>query len=133
MYDPDDENQTSALLQSLVKTVTETTGDDWTLQSGAKVFSGIAHGQDSVTTAGTAVQLNGGTSLSIPTGAELVVRADGDNTGNIYVGDSSVTNSNGFILGAGESISVPTDDVTNIHIDADNNGEGVSWLVEMEI
>lgn len=129
-FDPDDENQTSALLQALVKAVTNTTGADWSLQSASRVFSGIEHGQDSVTTAGTAVQLNGGTSLTIPAGAELVVRSDGGNAGNIYVGDSDVSSSNGFVLGAGESVSVPTDDVNNVHIDADNNGEGVSWLVE---
>lgn len=90
----------------------------------------VEHGQDSVTTAGTSVQLNGGTSVSIPDGAALTVRADSGNAGNIYVGDGSVSASTGFVLGAGESVSVHVADVTDIHIDADNNGEGVSWIVE---
>lgn len=94
------------------------------------IFQTIHNGQDSVTTAGTAVQLNGGTSISVPNGSTVAVRADGANTGNIYVGDADVSSSNGFILGAGESVSMPIDDVSKIHIDADNNTEGVSWIVE---
>lgn len=90
----------------------------------------VNHGQDSVTTAGTSVQLNGGTSLAIPDGAALAVRADGSNAGNIYIGDSSVTASNGFVLGAGESATLQVDDVSDVHLDADNDGEGVSWIVE---
>lgn len=131
-FDPDNVNQSNQLLQALAKAVSDTTGESWSLRSGGKVFSGLAHGQDSVTTAGTAVQLNGGTSLTIPDGAELVVRADGGNAGNIYVGDSDVSSSNGFVLGAGESVSLPTSDVNNVYIDSDNDGEGVSWLVETE-
>lgn len=131
-FDPDDVNQSSRLLQAIAKTVPNTTGDSWTLRSSGKVFGGIEHGQDSVSTAGTAVQLNSGSSLTVPDGSELVVRADGGNAGNIYVGDSDVTSSNGFVLGAGESVSLPTNDVNNVHIDSDNNGEGVSWLVETE-
>jgi len=95
-------------------------------------WGSIEHGQDSVATAGTSVQPNGGTSISIPDGSALVVRANGTNSGNIYVGDSDVSSSNGFELGAGESLSIQTTDVNNIHIDADNNGEGVSWIVEVE-
>lgn len=94
------------------------------------IFQTINTGQDSVTTAGTAVQLNSGTSLSVPNGSSVAVRADGGNAGNIYVGDSNVSSSNGFVLAAGESVSMPVNDVSKIHIDADNNGEGVSWIVE---
>lgn len=83
-------------------------------------------------TAGTAVQLNGGTSISVPNGSALAVRAAGGNTGNIYVGDSGVSSSNGFVLGAGESVSMPIDDVSKVHIDSDNDGEGVSWIVEVD-
>lgn len=93
-------------------------------------WSTVNHGQDSVSTAGTAVALNGGTSLAVPDGASLAVRADGGNAGNIYVGDSSVTSSNGFVLGAGESVTLNVTDVTDVSIDSDNNGEGVSWVVE---
>lgn len=104
----------------------------WITVTNLGNWDSIDHGQDSVTTAGTSVQLNGGTSLAVPDGAALTVRADGDNAGSIYVGDSSVTSSNGFVMGAGESVSLQVDDVTDIHIDADNNGEGVSWIVEVE-
>lgn len=93
-------------------------------------WSTVNHGQDSVATAGTAVQLNGGTSLPIPDGAPIAIRADAGNAGNIYVGDSTVSSSNGFILGAGESVTLHVTDVTDVSIDADNAGEGVSWVVE---
>lgn len=91
----------------------------------------IETGQQSVTTAGTAEQLNGGTSLAVPDGSALVVRADADNAGNIYVGDDTVTASTGFTLGAGESITMQVTDVASVYIDADNDAEGVSWIVEV--
>lgn len=95
------------------------------------VYNSIEHGQDSVTTAGTSVALNGGTTIATAANGELAIRADSGNAGDIYVGDSDVDSSNGFVLGAGESISLPVADVADVHIDADNNGEGVSWIVEV--
>lgn len=95
------------------------------------VYNEIQHGQDSVSTAGTAEALNGGTTVTTGANGELAIRADSGNAGNIYVGDSDVDSSNGFVLGAGESISLPVADVADVHIDADNNGEGVSWIVEV--
>lgn len=101
------------------------------LRDATANWPGLEHGQQAVTTAGDAEALNGGTSLAVPDGAGLVVRAAGDNAGNIYVGDSSVTASNGFVLGAAESAVVHVDDVATVHIDADNDGAGVSWFVEV--
>lgn len=89
-------------------------------------------GQDTVATAGTAVQLNGGTSLVVPDGASVSVTALPSNAGNIYVGDSTVDSATGDVLTADTSVSPPVTDVASIYIDADNAGEGVSWITEVD-
>ena len=94
------------------------------------IHSSLDHGQDTVTTAGSAEPLNGGTSLTLPNGAELAVRANSGNGGDVFVGDSNVESTNGFILGAGESVSLAIEDVSSVYIDVETNGEGVSWIVE---
>lgn len=58
------------------------------------IFQTINHGQDAVTAAGTSEQLNGGTSIEIPNGSAVAVRANSDNTGSIYVGGTDVSASN---------------------------------------
>lgn len=77
-----------------------------------------------VTTAGTAVSL--GSSQSLNDG--VVIKANEANTGNIYVGDSSVSSSNGLVLEAGESVMVGIDDVSKVYIDSDNDGEGITYV-----
>lgn len=131
-FDPDaNKNQRSKLLAGLVKAISETTGDSWTLRSGAKTFDNIETGQDTVTTSGTAVQLNGGTSLTVPDGASVSVTALPGNSGNIYIGDDTVDSSSGDVLTSDTSVSIPISDVSSVYIDADNNGEGVSWITEV--
>lgn len=92
----------------------------------------IEHGQDTVSTAGSPVALNGGTSLSVPEGASVSVRANSDNAGTVYIGDSSVSASTGFEKTAGDGLTLNVEDVSTIHVDADNGGDGVSWIVEAE-
>lgn len=114
--------------------IVDTNGDPYPLAEAGRQgnWATVDHGQQSVATAGTAEALNGGTSLTVPDGSSLAVRANGGNAGNIYVGDSTVASTNGFILGAGESIGLQVSDVADVYIDADNAGEGVSWIVESE-
>ncbi len=83
----------------------------------------VANGQTSVATAGTAVALAGTTTIQ-----SISVRANTGNTNNIYVGNASVSSSNGFILAAGEGVSFDIDDPAKVFIDSDTNGEGVSFL-----
>jgi len=83
----------------------------------------IYNGQKNVTTAGTRAVL--GTSQAI---LSITITAKLTNTGNIYVGNSSVTSSNGAILSAGDSLSLDTNDISNVYIDSDVNGEGVSYI-----
>lgn len=92
----------------------------------------IETGQETVATAGTPAELNGGDSLAVPDGAAVVVRSDSGNDGNIYVGDGTVDDSTGFVLGPSESIEMLVRDVSAISIDTDTDGSSVSWLVEAE-
>ena len=80
-------------------------------------------GQKSVTTAGTAVALASSTEI-----ISVVIKAKSGNTGNIYVGDSTVDSSTGYILGPGDAVSFDMTDLAAVYIDSDVNGEGVSWL-----
>lgn len=84
--------------------------------------SSVIHGQASVTTAGTSVQLS-----NLPC-RYLIVKAKGTNTGNIFVGDSDVSSANGFILAAGEEIMLSVDNAHRVWIDSSVNGEGVSFI-----
>lgn len=95
-------------------------------------WPGIETGQDTVSTPGTPEQLNGGDSLPVPNGATVSVTALPGNTGNVYVGDSSVSASTGDVLTADSSVSIPVTDVSSIYIDVDTGGEGVSWIVEVD-
>ena len=79
-------------------------------------------GQETVTTAGTAVQLAAQACKSVS------VKALAGNTGKIYVGDSSVSSADGYELSPGEPIDMAIDNVNRLYIDAAVDGEGVCWL-----
>lgn len=66
----------------------------------AKVFT-LAN--TDIPTPGTRVQLNGGTLLYVES---VVVQAATANTGNIFVGDASVSSSRGIQLAPGTSIEI---------------------------
>jgi hypothetical protein len=87
----------------------------------------ILSGKTTVTTAGTAVVLG-----NMTVDGPLMVKAELDNTNNIYVGNvnGDVASTNGMALDAGEVIIFNyIGDLNNIWIDSDTNGEGVSWLL----
>lgn len=93
-------------------------------------FNTVASGQDTVSTAGTAEQLNGGTSENIPNRGVLHVKALSGNGGSVYLGDSSVSATTGYELTASESVTLHVGNVNDVWIDVDTGGEGVSWIVE---
>lgn len=80
-------------------------------------------GQKNVTTAGTAVALGVSTAIQ-----SITIKAKRANTGDIYVGDSTVTSTNGLVLTRGEAVSFDMDNLADIFIDSSVNGEGVSFL-----
>ena len=93
-----------------------------TLQTVAAVPTTISSFKTTVTTAGTRVQLANHACLSV------TVKARSNNTGLIYVGDVTVTSSNGFELSAGESVSFVIDNTNRLYIDSSVNGEGTSSI-----
>lgn len=93
--------------------------------------SNLSYGQDTVSTSGTAVALNGGTSQTVPDGKAVSIAANSGNAGSVYVGDSSVGTASGRELQPGGDISLAVSDVASIYVDADNGGDGVSWIVEV--
>lgn len=93
---------------------------DSSMPSGATT---IGTGLTTVTTAGTAVSLGNSTACK-----QVTVQAKSTNTGNIYVGTTNVSSSNGIVIWAGSSITISIDNINKIYIDADVNGEGVTYL-----
>jgi len=103
-------------------------GDDayyFLLKTDQTLPSVILSGNDTVTTAGVAEQLNSGTPLALKRG--VGIQALITNTGKVYVGGSNVDNANGEELTKGQDIYIETDDVSNVYIDVSVNGEGVKW------
>jgi len=96
------------------------------------------HGSVTVTAAGTAVPLSAGTSLASKAAAWVLIQAGRNNTGRIFVGDSTVSSSSfGLELGAGDSLSMPpclapnTYNLSSIFVNAANNGDLVTFLYEV--
>ena len=85
----------------------------------------ITTGQATVTVAGTA-------ELLITMGqraTRITIKALAANTGDIYVGPSTVDSADGFILDAGEEVTIVVETgETAIYIDSSVNGEGVSYI-----
>jgi hypothetical protein len=88
-------------------------------------------GSKTVTTAGTAVALVATSTLR----TMLYVRAKSTNTGDVYLGDSSVdkTTSQQIVLAANQEITIEAPagyclDINEFYLDAAVNGEGVDFL-----
>lgn len=88
-----------------------------------------------VTTAGTAVQANSGTSLYCQS---IIFQAESGNSGNIYIGDSTVSATNGIELDAGQSVTFSASqvggsllyDLADFWADTSSNGDKVRILIE---
>jgi len=105
--------------------LTDSTGNLKTVSPG-DIPTTLTGGNTTVTTSGTAVAL--GTTLA---SKSIYIRAKSTNTGNIYVGDSTVdavTNQQ-IILAANDSLSINIADRATVWIDAGVNLEGVDYLV----
>lgn len=83
----------------------------------------ILNGQTTVTTAGSRVVLSASAACK-----SVTVKAFITNTGIIYVGNSSVSSSNGFRLSAGDTVSMDISNLNTVNIDSSVNGESVSYL-----
>jgi len=92
-------------------------------QVDIKPLGTVGNGQKTVATAGTAESLGASTTIR-----SITIKALANNSNNVYIGDSSVSSSNGFVLDAGDTISLDIDNLADIYIDVDTNGEGVSFI-----
>ncbi len=84
----------------------------------------VYEGRVTVTTAGTRVQLS---SSSIPV-RSVCVKALTANTGNMLVGDSTVSVSNGYELPKDLSVCLDVNNLNLVYVDATVNGEKVCYI-----
>ena len=84
----------------------------------------IYNGQKTVTTAGTREAL--ASSQAIVSG--VLIKALAANTNDVYVGNASVSSSNGFVLDAGEEVFIEIANLATVYLDVDTDGEGVSYI-----
>lgn len=88
-----------------------------------KMQTDFVHGQTTVGT--TAVQVSS-TSFGLQFG--LVVKADDDNSGTVYVGDSDVTTNDGFRLEAGQALTMEVDNVIRVYCIAGAAGQTIHYF-----
>lgn len=89
-------------------------------------------GRTTIATAGSAAQLNGGSSVACKSVMVCALRA---NTNTVAIGDSNVNadpgvgNERGISLDPGEKVAVDVSDVNVIYLDVLGDGHGVTWTV----
>ena len=91
-------------------------------QSSIVIPASVAQGFQAITTAGTRVNLADNVAKSI------TIKANANNNGTVYIGDSTVTSSDGFPLRAGDTLSLDISNTNKIWIDASISGESISWI-----
>jgi hypothetical protein len=91
---------------------------------GAVASAAVVNGKKTVAAAGTQEALV----ASAKPCSRVRLKALFANTGNVYVGDSTVDSATGFILRANEEVKLQIDDLSTVYIDVDVNGEGVTFL-----
>src|SRR3990167_4739915 len=83
----------------------------------------VTFGQNTIGTAGTAEVL--GTTANVKS---CSMRANTGNTGNLYIGDSTVDSANGRILDASDPLDLDLDSTSDVYVDADTSGDGYSFI-----
>lgn len=86
----------------------------------------IGSGTKSVATAGVRVLLS---SASVPC-KKVNIQASANNTGNIYIGDSTVSSANGIFLSPTFSYQMTPNNLNIVYLDADTSGNSVTYLYE---
>ena len=90
---------------------------------GLSIPTVTGSGKKTVTTSGTRVSL--ASSISVKS---VTIKALVSNTGTIYVGNTTVSSTNGFQLSANDSVSLEISDLSLINLDSSVSGEGVSYM-----
>lgn len=86
----------------------------------------LGSGSKTVPTAGTRVQLS---SISVPC-KKLTIQGSKTNTQAVYIGDSTVSSSNGIYVFPTQIYVLTPSNLNIVYLDVDVNGEGVSYLYE---
>lgn len=94
-----------------------------------ETYKHLDHG--AVTVGTTAVQLS---STSIYAQAGIAIRADKDNAGTVFVGNSDVTtgtsdSTDGFPLYKKDVYIIPSDNVSNVYVRATEASQKVYWML----
>ena len=89
--------------------------------------SSLAHGQ---VTVGTSAITLSASSISVPDGFAVHIKASVKNTGLIYVGITGVTTTSGHELSAGEKVDLFVTDLSTIYLIADTADQKASYIVE---
>jgi len=116
-------DDTGEIVQAKADSTTDRLKVNTTITGDITIADTLYNGHKTVSAAGTAEALASSTSIK-----SVTVKALRTNTGTIYVGDSSVSSSNGFEIDPGESVDIEIDDLATVYIDADTNGDGVSYI-----
>jgi hypothetical protein len=98
-------------------------GTNW-VEENARQSTLVKNGRNLVTTAGTRVQLASSTVLNT-----ITIKALTTNVGVIYVGDSTVSSTNGYQLSAKETVTIAVTNANLVYLDASISGEGVTWII----
>jgi hypothetical protein len=94
--------------------------------------STFTHGQKTLAvaevTGGVGTKTYQLSSTSFPLWFGVVVKADDDNSGDVWVGGSSVTSATGYRLAAGQTVSLEADDISKVYCVCTVAGQKVSYL-----
>lgn len=118
---PNTQNSQEQIIQAVCDPMSSTIKTSLNVVNSPSVF---IFNQKTVTTSGTRVQLT----ATPTTISSVVIKGLAANTGKIYVGDVTVTTSNGFELAAGATISIAVNDLSKVYIDASANSQSISFL-----
>lgn len=69
--------------------------------------------------------LNGGTSISVPTGENVVIEANPNNTNPIEIRDT--TNNETFLIQPNKTFNWPAEDITDIEARQTSSGDELQW------
>ena len=83
----------------------------------------VTFGQNTINAAGTAEVLGATKAVR-----SCSIRANTGNSGNLYIGDSTVTQSNGRILDASDPLDMDIDSTSDVYINADTSDDGYSYI-----
>ena len=83
----------------------------------------VSNAQVTVAAAGTAVQVDSDNSIR-----KYMLRALPGNTGVVYIGDLSVSASNGFPLDKADGPIGYRGRLSELYVDAATNGDGLAWI-----